>query len=426
MPTLADSIWVNRFPTPSKTLYTIYSLRPEGYSGPLFEAPVSPDSHYVSLWHHEELTPVKIGDRMMVPAAAERARSVREQAQRRADDATAYTVEQREELEAALGSCRRSDAEVVNAQAVHQQVERWNATQARLRDLQQAVDRARTALAEHQEIPTPPTTDDPELNADLDQARERIAEATESVRNARQAHAEAVARRERHARWRSDLAARAAAEEKVQGAKALFAELRRIETDVAGRGADELLGAAFFYTPPNFGSPAVRAGVIGLDDGRDFWSGPGLSAAQRLILATAIDRALDQIMGRRLRLALLEADPLDAGVIDHLLAALEGDVSGGALDNAIVITCHRPHVPAGWKVISTSGSAVKRGRSVRTPFHISSCGTARSGAVSARALSGKGGIPTGAITRRSTSGRAASREVCPSTNRPNPGLAALG
>jgi len=71
MPTLADSIWVNRFPTPSKTLYTIYSLRPEGYSGPLFEAPVSPDSHYVSLWHHEELTPVKIGDRMMVPAAAE-------------------------------------------------------------------------------------------------------------------------------------------------------------------------------------------------------------------------------------------------------------------------------------------------------------------------------------------------------------------
>lgn len=71
MPTLADSIWVNRFPTPSKTLYTVYSLRPEGFSGPLFEAPVSPDSHYVSLWHHEELTPLNGGGKLVVPAAAE-------------------------------------------------------------------------------------------------------------------------------------------------------------------------------------------------------------------------------------------------------------------------------------------------------------------------------------------------------------------
>ncbi len=69
--TRADSIWVNRFPTPLKTLYTVYSLRPEGYSGPLFEAPVSPDSHFVSLWHHEELTPVNVGDKAMVPVVAD-------------------------------------------------------------------------------------------------------------------------------------------------------------------------------------------------------------------------------------------------------------------------------------------------------------------------------------------------------------------
>lgn len=69
--TCADSIWVNRFPTPSKTLYTVYSLRPEGYSGPLFEAPVSPDSHYVSLWHHEEITSVNVGEKAMVPVVAE-------------------------------------------------------------------------------------------------------------------------------------------------------------------------------------------------------------------------------------------------------------------------------------------------------------------------------------------------------------------
>ncbi|HTY38793.1 MAG TPA: SUMF1/EgtB/PvdO family nonheme iron enzyme [Bacteroidota bacterium] len=53
--TLDDSIWVNAWPTPGKTLFTIYSLRPGGYSGPLFEVPASADSHYVSLWNHEEL-----------------------------------------------------------------------------------------------------------------------------------------------------------------------------------------------------------------------------------------------------------------------------------------------------------------------------------------------------------------------------------
>jgi formylglycine-generating enzyme required for sulfatase activity len=69
--TLADSIWVNRFPTPSKTLYTVFSLRPDGYNGPLFEVPVLSDSHYVSLWHHEELTPVRVGTRMMAPVVAD-------------------------------------------------------------------------------------------------------------------------------------------------------------------------------------------------------------------------------------------------------------------------------------------------------------------------------------------------------------------
>ena len=56
--TTIDSIWVNKWPTSSKTLYTIYSLKPEGFSGPLFEAPASRDSHYVSLWNHEEVDTV--------------------------------------------------------------------------------------------------------------------------------------------------------------------------------------------------------------------------------------------------------------------------------------------------------------------------------------------------------------------------------
>ena len=53
--TTTDSIWVNRWPTSSKTLYTIYSLLPGGFAGPLFEVAAPKDSHYVSLWNHEEL-----------------------------------------------------------------------------------------------------------------------------------------------------------------------------------------------------------------------------------------------------------------------------------------------------------------------------------------------------------------------------------
>jgi hypothetical protein len=58
--TTTDSIWVNKWPTPSKTLYTVYSLRPEGCDGPLFEASAPRDSHYVSLWNHEELDTVMV------------------------------------------------------------------------------------------------------------------------------------------------------------------------------------------------------------------------------------------------------------------------------------------------------------------------------------------------------------------------------
>lgn len=49
-----DSIWVNKFPGKNKTLYTVYSLVPEGYSGELFEVPKKEGFHYVSLWNGRE------------------------------------------------------------------------------------------------------------------------------------------------------------------------------------------------------------------------------------------------------------------------------------------------------------------------------------------------------------------------------------
>jgi iron(II)-dependent oxidoreductase len=62
-----DSIWVNYFPIASKKIYTIYSIRPEGYQGPLIEVEPSPEYHFVDLWNHELLKPVYINNRYVVP-----------------------------------------------------------------------------------------------------------------------------------------------------------------------------------------------------------------------------------------------------------------------------------------------------------------------------------------------------------------------
>ena len=51
-----DNIWVNEFPSENKTVYTVYSLLPEGFSGNLFTGEKEKEFHYVSLWNHEELT----------------------------------------------------------------------------------------------------------------------------------------------------------------------------------------------------------------------------------------------------------------------------------------------------------------------------------------------------------------------------------
>jgi iron(II)-dependent oxidoreductase len=52
--TVRDSIWVNEWPSASKTIYTVFSLQPNGYRGPLFEVIPQQGWHYVDLWNHEE------------------------------------------------------------------------------------------------------------------------------------------------------------------------------------------------------------------------------------------------------------------------------------------------------------------------------------------------------------------------------------
>jgi formylglycine-generating enzyme required for sulfatase activity len=67
METLRDSTWVNKWQDGKKEIYTVYSLIPEGYSGPLFSSEDHPGYHFVSLWNHEEIAPVVLDQSVCIP-----------------------------------------------------------------------------------------------------------------------------------------------------------------------------------------------------------------------------------------------------------------------------------------------------------------------------------------------------------------------
>lgn len=57
-PTLEDGIYVNLWRKPYKVLFTIFSLKPEGYKDRLFEVEKPKEGwHYVDIWSHKELIP---------------------------------------------------------------------------------------------------------------------------------------------------------------------------------------------------------------------------------------------------------------------------------------------------------------------------------------------------------------------------------
>lgn len=54
--TTHDSIWVNQWKSKDKTLYTVLSMKPEGFSGNLFKVTARKGFHFVDLWHHREIS----------------------------------------------------------------------------------------------------------------------------------------------------------------------------------------------------------------------------------------------------------------------------------------------------------------------------------------------------------------------------------
>jgi formylglycine-generating enzyme required for sulfatase activity len=70
LPTLCDSVYVNQWQHNHKTVFTVFSLKPDGYTGLLFELPPSlytKDYHYVSLWNHNEIEPALHGGKPYLP-----------------------------------------------------------------------------------------------------------------------------------------------------------------------------------------------------------------------------------------------------------------------------------------------------------------------------------------------------------------------
>jgi len=72
LPTFTDSIYVNRWTDDCKTLYTILSMNPAGQSGPLFSVDSThKNRHYVDLWNHQEIIPVKKDGANTIPVELE-------------------------------------------------------------------------------------------------------------------------------------------------------------------------------------------------------------------------------------------------------------------------------------------------------------------------------------------------------------------
>ena len=63
---------MNRWVSKDKTLYTIFSLRPQGFTGALFEADeMVKGRHFIDLWNHREIDPVVKEGRTFIPVDVE-------------------------------------------------------------------------------------------------------------------------------------------------------------------------------------------------------------------------------------------------------------------------------------------------------------------------------------------------------------------
>jgi len=66
--TTMDNIFVNRWSSGDKTVFTVLNMKHEGFEGKLFMTGKPVNKHYVSLWHHENLVPETAGESVYISA----------------------------------------------------------------------------------------------------------------------------------------------------------------------------------------------------------------------------------------------------------------------------------------------------------------------------------------------------------------------
>lgn len=69
--TTADNIFVNKWPAKNKTVYTIFSLIPQGFNQAIFEVRPKENTHLVDLWNHEPVSPDTIENEIFAVADVE-------------------------------------------------------------------------------------------------------------------------------------------------------------------------------------------------------------------------------------------------------------------------------------------------------------------------------------------------------------------
>jgi formylglycine-generating enzyme required for sulfatase activity len=69
--TTVDNVFVNRWNSGVKTIFTVLNMRSEGFDSKLFKVENSPGKHFVSLWNHENIKPVKENDSYFIPVRTE-------------------------------------------------------------------------------------------------------------------------------------------------------------------------------------------------------------------------------------------------------------------------------------------------------------------------------------------------------------------
>ena len=69
--TSVDNVFVNRWKSGNKTIYTVLNMKPEGIESRLFITEFDSSRHYVSLWNHENIVPANMNGQNNIPVSAE-------------------------------------------------------------------------------------------------------------------------------------------------------------------------------------------------------------------------------------------------------------------------------------------------------------------------------------------------------------------